>query len=132
MKNILSLLLIVLSNVMNAQDIVRIAAHNSTENPTLAPILPARETVPGTWCGNISFCGNVNASSLENAVDVPFWEKGSGQRFFTRNSAHALAGTSKERLSYLPMYMQQFFDTDLNKLLIYNGDRWVDTNGNEQ
>lgn len=67
MKNILSLLLIVLSNVMNAQDIVRIAAHNSTE-----------------------------------------------------------------RLSYLPMYMQQLFDTDLNKLLIYNGDRWVDTNGNEQ
>ena len=53
MKNILSLLLIVLSNVMNAQDIVRIAAHNS-----------------------------------------------------------------KERLSYLPMYMQQFFDTDLSKLLI--------------
>lgn len=65
--NISSLLLIVLSNVMNAQDIVRIAAHNSTE-----------------------------------------------------------------RLSYLPMYMQQLFDTDLNKLLIYNGDRWVDTNGNEQ
>ena len=24
------------------------------------------------------------------------------------------------------------FDTDLNKLLIYNGEKWVDTNGNEQ
>ena len=106
--------------------------YRDKENPTLAPILPARETVPGTWCGNISFCGNLHASSLENAVDVPFWEKGSGRRFLTRNSAHALAGTSKERLSYLPMYMQQFFDTDLNKLLIYNGEKWVDTNGNEQ
>ena len=100
------------------------------ENPTLAPVLPARETVPGSWCGNITFCGNKFAESMENAVDVPFWEKGSGERFFTRNSAHSLSGTSAERESYMPMYMQQYYDTDLEKLLIYNGSDWVDTMGN--
>jgi len=99
------------------------------ENPTLAPVLPARETVPGTWCGNISFCGNELAESWENSVSVPFWAEGSGHRFITRNSAHAPAGTMEERLGYTPMYMQQFYDTDLEKLLIYNGEDWVDTSG---
>ena len=103
--------------------------YREKENPTLAPVLPAREVVPGTWCGNITFCGNKFAESMENAVDAPFWEKGSGQRFFTRNSAHSLSGTSAERESYLPMYMQQYYDTDLEKLLIYNGSDWVDVMG---
>ena len=73
--------------------------------------------------------GNKFAESMENAVDAPFWEKGSGQRFFTRNSAHSLSGASAERESYLPMYMQQYYDTDLEKLLIYNGSDWVDVMG---
>lgn len=103
--------------------------YREKENPTLAPVLPAREVVPGTWCGNITFCGNRFGESMENAVDVPFWEKGSGERFFTRNSAHSLSGTSAERESYLPMYMQQYYDTDHEKLLIFNGEDWVDTMG---
>lgn len=41
-----------------------------------------------------------------------------------------LSGTSAERESYMPMYMQQYYDTDLEKLLIYNGSDWVDTMGN--
>lgn len=103
--------------------------YREKENPTLAPVLPAREVIPGTWCGNITFCGNKFAESMENALDAPFWEKGSGRRFFTRNSAHSLSGTSEERGSYLPMYMQQYYDTDLEKLLIFNGETWVDAMG---
>lgn len=101
------------------------------ENPTLKPVLPAREVIPGTWCGNITFAGNKEALSKGNAVDIQFWEKGSGHRFKTRNSAHALAGTTAERLTYTPMYVQTYFDTDLNKLVIFNGEEWVDVNGNK-
>lgn len=101
------------------------------ENPTLSPIIPAKEIMPGTWCGNITFAGNKFGESMENAVDVEFWDKDSGKRFFTRNSAHSLSGTTRERKEYTPMYMQQYFDTDLNKLLIYDGEKWIDTDGND-
>ena len=102
-----------------------------TENPTGKPVLPARETVPGTWCGNITFAANTNPLSKGNAVDILFWEKGSGHRFKTRNSAHAMAGTTAERLTYTPTFVQTYFDTDLNKLVIFNGEDWVDANGNK-
>lgn len=100
-----------------------------TENGTLKPVLPAREVIPGTWCGNITFAANTKPLSKENAVDIQYWEKGSGQRFRTRNSAHALGGTTAERLSYVPTYVQTYFDTDLGKLVVFNGDDWVDMNG---
>lgn len=99
------------------------------ENYTQREVLPARETVPGTWCGNITFAANRLAQSFENAVDVKFWEDGSGTRFKTRNSAHALAGTTAERLSYVPTYVQTYYDTDLEKMLIFDGRRWVDSRG---
>ena len=102
-----------------------------TENPTLKPVLPAREVIPGTWCGNITFAANTNPLSKGNAVDILFWEKGSGHRFVTRNSAHAVAGTTAERLTYVPTYVQTYYDTDLNKLVIFNGEAWVDANGNK-
>lgn len=100
-----------------------------TQNPTLKPVLPAREVVPGTWCGNITFAANAKPLSKENVVDLQFWEKGSGHRFRTRNSAHAVAGTTAERLTYVPTYVQTYFDTDLGKLVIFNGECWVDANG---
>ena len=62
-------------------------------------------------------------------MDIQFWERGSGHRFKTRNSAHAMAGTTAERLSYIPTYIQTYYDTDLGKLVIYNGEAWVDANG---
>lgn len=101
------------------------------ENGTLAPVLPAREVVPGSWCGNITFAVNTKSLSKENVVDVQYWEKGSGHRFKTRNSAHALGGTTAERLSYVPTYVQTYFDTDLNKMVVFNGEQWVDYNGNK-
>lgn len=100
-----------------------------TQNPTLSPVLPAREVVPGTWCGNITFAANSKPLSKENVVDVLFWEKGSGHRFKTRNSAHAVAGTTAERLSYVPTYVQTYYDTDLGRMVVYNGEEWVDMNG---
>ena len=102
-----------------------------TENPTLKPVLPAREVIPGTWCGNITFAANSKPLSKGNDVDILFWEKGSGHRFKTRNSAHAMAGTTAERLTYIPTFVQTYYDTDLGKLVIYNGEDWVDANGNK-
>lgn len=102
-----------------------------TQNSSLKPVLPAREVVPGTWCGNITFAANAKPLSKENVVDLQFWEKGSGHRFKTRNSAHAVAGTTAERLTYVPTYVQTYYDTDLCKMLVYNGEAWVDMNGNK-
>lgn len=99
------------------------------ENPTLAPVIPAKEVTPNSFCGRIEFVANKLAYSHENAVDVQFWEEGSGQNFKTVNSTHKLGGTSAERESYTPMYMQQYYDTDLGKMLIFDGKKWVDMNG---
>ena len=49
--------------------------------------------------------------------------------FETRNLAHKLAGTSEERRKYYPQFGQQYFDTDVGKLLICTDPakrKWVD------
>ena len=99
------------------------------ENPTLSDILPAEEVTPGAFCGYISFAANDQARSLYNIPNVQFWKSGSGQNFKTVNSVHRLGGKTSTRSTYTPQYMQQYFDTTLNKLLIYNGTEWVDANG---
>ena len=77
-----------------------------------------RETRPGTWRGNISFTRQPKWGAV-NSVDEPLWAAdGSGVGFVTRNTAHKPACGTAERLSYAPQYMQQVYDTDLNKLLI--------------
>ena len=77
-----------------------------------------REVRPGSWRGNISFTRQPKWSAV-NSVDEPIWaEDGSGVGFVTRNNAHKPACGSDERRSYYPQYMQQVYDTDLNKLLI--------------
>lgn len=92
-----------------------------------------REVKPGTWRGNISFTRQPKWNAI-NSVDEPIWaEDGSGRAFVTRNNAHALACTTAERLKYYPQYMQQVFDTDLNKLLICVDPPkriWCDAMGN--
>ena len=40
-------------------------------------------------------------------------------------------GTSEERKTYAGNYGQTFFDTTLNKMVMYNGTKWVDMNGAE-
>ena len=59
-------------------------------------------------------------------------EDGSGTGFVTRNNAHRPACGSDERRSYYPQYMQQVYDTDLDKLLICTDPAkriWRDTMG---
>ena len=91
-----------------------------------------REAKPGTWRGNISFARQPKWHAI-NSVDEPIWaEDGSGVGFVTRNNAHKSACTSVERRSYYPQYMQQVYDTDLNKLLICTNPakrEWRDATG---
>ena len=91
-----------------------------------------RETVPGTWSGHIEYTV-MPKEGAGNAVEFPLWEEdGSGSGFETRNLAHKRVGTSAERRKYYPQLGQQFFDTDLGKLLICTDPakrKWVDAMG---
>ena len=92
------------------------------------PTYPAEETTPGIFCGTVQF--SAGGGTYGNSKRVKFWKEGSGLNFRTINSSHSLGGSSEERKKYIPMYMQQYYDMDLNKLLIYNGENWVDCSGN--
>ena len=91
-----------------------------------------RETQPGTWCGQIGFTTQPKWCEI-NAVDLPLWaEDGSGRGFRTVNNAHKPGGTTAERRRYYPQYLQQYYDTDLNKQLICTDPAkrtWVDAMG---
>ena len=91
-----------------------------------------RETRPGTWRGHIEYTMQP-AWHATNSVHQALWqEDGSGSGFETRNLAHKKVGTSKERRKYYPQLCQQFFDTDLGKLLVCIDPakrKWVDAMG---
>ena len=77
-----------------------------------------REVRPGTWRGQIGFTTQPEWCEI-NSVDLPIWaEDGSGTGFRTVNNAHRPACGTAERRSYYPTYMQQVYDTDLDRLLI--------------
>lgn len=87
----------------------------------------AKEVEVGCAYGDITFTSvRYYGTSYTNA---PFWASGHGHNFKTRNSLHAVGGTTSLRNTYTPMYMQEYYDTDLNKLLIYDGTNWRDTSG---
>ena len=100
-----------------------------TQNPTLSAVLPAEEVTEGAFCGSITFAANDQPRSYYNIPNVQFWKSGSGKNFKTVNAVHKLGGTTAERNTYTPQYMQQYFDTTLNKMLIYDGSAWKDMNG---
>lgn len=96
----------------------------------------AKEVNAGDFCGRIEYTMNgVTSSEYEewtatkNLKHAKFWEKGSGVNFVTRNMTHRLGGTTELRNTYYPNYMQEYYDTDLKKKLIYDGINWVDLNG---
>lgn len=89
----------------------------------------AKETTPGTFCGVIMY--HPSDGTYGSYVNAKFWEDGSGHNFKTINLTHARGGTSSLRKAYTPNYMQQYYDTSLNKLLIYDGVSWKDLLGNE-
>ena len=109
----------------------RVAAH--VPGKKLGDLM--RETRPGTWRGQIGFTTQPDWHAV-NSVDLPLWaEDGSGRGFRTVNNAHKPACTTAERRRYYPQYMQQVFDTDLNKLLICTDPAkrtWVDATGVRQ
>ena len=63
-------------------------------------------------------------------MDVRFWAEGSGHNFRTVNATHKQGGSRAERLTYVPQYMQEYYDLDLRKKLIFDGREWVDFFGN--
>ena len=102
-------------------------------------VTPCHEKNPSTWCGNINYLaygksningGQQSSATAGNIVSVKFFDNESGKNFTVKNDTHKLGGTTEERLTYVPHYMQEYYDTDLNKKLIYNGVNWVDYNGN--
>lgn len=93
----------------------------------------ATEVVPGQWYGQVNYTINRGGYTLPNVSD-PFWAKGSGINFKSRNNTQKERCTSAERRSYYPTLNQKVFDTDQNKLLICTDpDKpvWVDAMGNE-
>lgn len=90
----------------------------------------ATELEWGEWYGKLDFSNVAIYASGKNAVNVQFWATNCGHNIVTRNTAHSESGTTAERTSYTPQYMQKYYDTTLNKMLIYNGSAWVDMNGN--
>ena len=64
-------------------------------------------------------------------VHAPFFEKGSGENVTCQNLLDKSLGTTRERLECSPNRMQQFYDTDLRKMLFFDGNAWRDFNGTE-
>ena len=69
----------------------------------------AKEEVNGRFYGDITF--TIMGEGLTNRVDIPFFANGSGKNFKVRNLAHAIAGTTEERLTYAANNNQEYYDT---------------------
>ena len=85
----------------------------------------AIEETVGDINGEISF--TINKENYTNIADTDFWESGSGINFITRNSVDKKYGTTANRPTN-PNLMQQYYDTTLSKLILFDGTNWVDAN----
>lgn len=91
----------------------------------------ATEVSAGNTYGSITFTTQPSyGGNSKNAVNAQFWANGNGHNVKTKNMAHSESGTTSERNTYTPQYMQTYYDTTLNKFLIYDGTAWKDANGN--
>ena len=92
----------------------------------------ATETVPGYWRGQIEYViDHTQPGCGVKLVHAPFFEKGSGENVDCRNMLDKAFGTSQERLGCSQNRMQRFYDTDLRKMLFFDGSVWRDSNGAE-
>jgi len=80
----------------------------------------AQETDPGSWHGFISYTLQGNTFGVTH-----FWENGHGRNFTTVNLYHDRTSRPK-----YPEYLENYFDTETNKLITWNGQHWVDAMGN--
>lgn len=123
------------SNGANSKQSISLIDFNVERNASQAPggVLGnlATETTPNSFRGEVTY--TVSTTTNLNETTVGFFADGSGQGFKTRNMAHELSGTSAVRRGYKPTYMQQYYDTSLNKMLwcIDTANKtWVDADGN--
>lgn len=94
-------------------------------------VVGAEEVVDGGWVGRIDY--TVENNEQNSSVYHKFWADGHGKNFITTNLAHCQIGTTSLRNTYAPNYMQQYFDTDLNKVIYCkepSTKTWIDANGN--
>ena len=80
----------------------------------------AREGMPGKWHGFISYTLQGNAFGMNH-----FWKDGFGRNFTTVNLFH-----ERNKRPEYPEYLENYFDVNLNKLITWTGDKWVDAMGN--
>lgn len=81
----------------------------------------AIETTLGGWKGFISYIIQGSAFGI-----TKLWKDGHGKNCKTVNLDHTKSGTV---LPIAPEYMEQFFNTILNKMLTWNGSNWMDAIG---
>ena len=91
----------------------------------------AWEEIPGNYYGRVTYAvnGDVNYG-YANTNGYKFWDDGSGLNFVTVNIMDKTTGTTQERPK-CPQRNQQYFDTTINKLILYINGKWVDTDGND-
>lgn len=93
----------------------------------------ARELVPGTFHGDISYTIQYQYGGSPLSTTMKFWEDGHGQRFQSRNSTQLLACDTTTRNSYAPNYLQRIWDTTLEREVICvdtANKTWEDAMGN--
>ena len=87
----------------------------------------AEEANPGRVRGRVSYCcTKANVGSVSHR----FWESGSGLQFETRESYAKIYGTTAERPEN-PSPNQKYYDTTINKMLMYTGTDWIDFMGGQ-
>lgn len=89
-------------------------------NGNLEPL--ATEDTTNGWKGSISYRIQGNALNV-----FKFWKDGHGRGFKTVNLDNNLCGTTRPSN---PDFLCEFFDTTSNKMLRWNGTKWVDPMGN--
>ena len=98
---------------------------------TGTPIVGATEVTDGGWVGRIEYSVENNENNAN--VTIPFWEEGHGKNFRTLNTAQKQMGTTDLRKTFAANYMQQYYDTDLNKIVYCkepSTKTWIDAMGN--
>jgi hypothetical protein len=84
----------------------------------------ATETVPGAFCGSISYF-NISATTWRPST-LPFWKDANtmGKTFRTIRQDAKFCGTTANRPTNVD-YLFRYFDTTLNKEVVWNGSEWV-------
>ena len=90
----------------------------------------ACEVRPGSWHGSVEYVADwTTDGGGVNLTEGRFFELGHGGNLLCRNLQSKLKGTTADRLKLQPNDNQQFFDTDLNKLLFFDGREWRTCDG---